>query len=104
MSPFLAADLMPPGPETLSDLVPAMGKALTGGALTGLGLPYATRYVLLLVDGMGRENLEQSRHLTPALSDMENCHDLTCQVPSTTATSLSCIGTGAAPGHHGVAG
>lgn len=31
MSSLLAADLMPPGPGTLSDLVPAMGQALTGG-------------------------------------------------------------------------
>ena len=53
MSSLLAADLMPPGPGTLSDLVPAMGQALTGGGPAGLGLPDATRYVFLLVDGMG---------------------------------------------------
>lgn len=104
MSSLLAADLMPPGPGTLSDLVPAMGQALTGGGPAGLGLPDATRYVFLLVDGMGQENLEQFRHLAPTLSEMENCHDLTCYVPSTTATSLSCIGTGAVPGRHGVVG
>ena len=45
MSSLLAADLMPPGPGTLSDLVPAMGQALTGGGPAGLGLPDATRYV-----------------------------------------------------------
>ncbi|MGK2308661.1 alkaline phosphatase family protein [Cutibacterium sp. V970] len=104
MTPLLAPDLVAPGPQTLSDLVPAMGRALTGQGPAGLGLPDAKRYVFLLVDGMGRENLEQSRYLAPTLSDMHMCHDLTCQVPSTTATSLSCIGTGAAPGHHGVAG
>ncbi len=47
MSSLLAADLMPPGPGTLSDLVPAMGQALTGGGPAGLGLPDATRYVFL---------------------------------------------------------
>ena len=104
MSSLLVADLMLPGPETLSDLVAAMGTALTGRGPAGLGLPDARRYVVLLVDGMGQENLDQSRHLAPTLSQMENCHDLTCQVPSTTATSLSCLGTGAAPGRHGVAG
>ena len=104
MSSLLGPDLMAPGPQTLSDLVPAMGRVLTGQRSAGLGLPEARRYVFLLVDGMGRENLEQSRHLAPALSDMQVCHDLTCQVPSTTATSLSCIGTGAVPGRHGVAG
>lgn len=104
MSSLLAADLMPPGPGTLSDLVPAMGQALTGGGPAGLGLPDATRYVFLLVDGMGQENLEHFRHLAPTLSEMKNCHDLTCYVPSTTATSLSCIGTGAVPGCHGVVG
>ena len=36
MSSLLAADLMPPGPGTLSDLVPAMGQALTGGGPAGL--------------------------------------------------------------------
>ncbi|WCC80775.1 alkaline phosphatase family protein [Cutibacterium equinum] len=104
MSSLLGPDLMAPGPQTLSDLVPAMGRALTGLGSAGLGLPDARRYVFLLVDGMGRENLEQSRHLAPTLSDMQMCHDLTCQIPSTTATSLSCVGTGAAPGRHGVAG
>lgn len=104
MSSLLGPDLMAPGPQTLSDLVPAMGRVLTGQRSAGLGLPEARRYVFLLVDGMGRENLEQSRHLAPTLSDMQVCHDLTCQVPSTTATSLSCIGTGAVPGRHGVAG
>ncbi|MDO4411864.1 alkaline phosphatase family protein [Cutibacterium sp.] len=109
MSSLLAPDLMAPGlmvpgAQTLSDLVPAMGQALKGQRPAGLGLPEAQRYVFLLVDGMGRENLEQSRHLAPTLSDMHMCHDLTCQVPSTTATSLSCIGTGATPGRHGVVG
>lgn len=104
MSSLLVADLMLPGPETLSDLVAAMGTALTGRGPAGLGLPDARRYVVLLVDGMGQENLDQSRHLAPTLLQMENCHDLTCQVPSTTATSLSCLGTGTAPGRHGVAG
>ncbi|MSS45605.1 alkaline phosphatase family protein [Cutibacterium sp. WCA-380-WT-3A] len=104
MSFALASDLTSPGPKTLSHLVPAMGRALLGEGPAGLGLPDATRYVLLLVDGMGRDNLEQFYHLAPILSDMQKCHDLTCQVPSTTATSLSCIGTGTVPGRHGVAG
>ena len=55
MSSLLVADLMLPGPETLSDLVAAMGTALTGRGPAGLGLPDARRYVVLLVDGMGQE-------------------------------------------------
>ena len=71
MSSLLGPDLMAPGPQTLSDLVPAIGRVLTGQRSAGLGLPEARRYVFLLVDGMGRENLEQSRHLAPTLSDMQ---------------------------------
>lgn len=96
---------------TLARLVPAIGAHLTGGSASGeaaedpFGLPHASRYVLLLVDGMGEELLEANSRLAPQLSGMQRAEaTVTCAVPSTTATSLSCLGTGCLPGRHGVLG
>jgi hypothetical protein len=92
---------------TLARLVPAIGAHLTGGSASGdpFGLPHASRYVLLLVDGMGEELLDANSRLAPQLSGMQRCEaTVTCAVPSTTATSLSCLGTGCLPGRHGVLG
>lgn len=97
----LGEGLCPPGPHTLSDLIPAMA-ARTG--VPRLGLPAARRWVVVLVDGMGSANLAEHTSLTPHLCAMSRGAELTCQVPSTTATSLSCLGTGAPPGRHGVMG
>ena len=67
MSSLLGPDLMAPGPQTLSDLVPAIGRVLTGQRSAGLGLPEARRYVFLLVDGMGPVSYT---HLTLPTSDL----------------------------------
>lgn len=92
---------------TLAQLVPAIGAHLTGGpdSRDPFGLPHGSRYVLLLVDGMGEELLEAGGRLAPQLSAMERAEEtVTCAVPSTTATSLSCLGTGCQPGRHGILG
>jgi predicted AlkP superfamily pyrophosphatase or phosphodiesterase len=59
--------------------------------------------VLLVVDGLGWEQLESRRSLTPTLSAMDG-GAITTVAPSTTATALTSISTGLPPGEHGVMG
>jgi len=95
------------GVATVAELVPAIGSRLCPGSSwqDPFGLPAASHYVLLLVDGMGEQLLDANRGLAPQLAGMDRVGaTVTCAVPSTTATSLSCLGTGAPPGRHGVLG
>ncbi len=103
----LAPEFLRPehGRSTLAQLVPAISSHLTGQGTDPFGLPDAKRYVLLLVDGMGAELLNSHSGLAPHLTSMDGHRGtVTCAVPSTTATSLSCLGTGAQPGRHGILG
>ncbi len=63
----------------------------------------ADQVVLLVLDGLGWDQLEERRHLAPTLSAMEG-GPLSSVVPSTTATALTSIATGLTPGEHGVVG
>ncbi|MEL4357509.1 MULTISPECIES: alkaline phosphatase family protein [unclassified Luteococcus] len=95
------------GHSTLSDLLPAVGAHLgvPGCQSDPLGLPAASRYVLLLVDGLGHHLLQAClRHTDYFAEVFGDAVRLTSGVPSTTATSLTCLGTGLRPGEHGMAG
>ena len=63
----------------------------------------ARQVVLLVVDGLGWEQLQERRHLAPTLAAMEG-GPITTVAPSTTATALTSIATGLAPGEHGLVG
>jgi predicted AlkP superfamily pyrophosphatase or phosphodiesterase len=63
----------------------------------------ATQVVLLAVDGLGWDQLEERRHLAPAISGMDGA-SISTVAPSTTATALSSLTLGCAPGEHGVVG
>jgi predicted AlkP superfamily pyrophosphatase or phosphodiesterase len=92
------------GRASVADLLPDALAALTGGERRLLPLPDAVRHVVLLVvDGMGRHDLDDHRHLAPTLARAPG-PVVDAPFPSTTATSLTCIGTGRAPGEHGVTG
>ena len=95
------------GRDTLADLLGSVAAHLgvPGHTWPAVDLPSARRYVVLLVDGLGHQLL--ARHLGDVdhLSELfGTAQRLTAGVPSTTATSLTCLGTGCAPGRHGVAG
>ncbi|MEP9365411.1 nucleotide pyrophosphatase/phosphodiesterase family protein [Nocardioides sp. CN2-186] len=96
------------GDRSLGDVVPAVGVALglrIDDAPTGLVLPEALAYVVLLVDGLGATLLERYAHMAPFLSTLlEEQAPATAGVPSTTATSLTSFGTGLTPGAHGLVG
>lgn len=94
------------GRSTLADLTPSLAARLgLDGARDVLGLPASDRYVLLLVDGLGWYQVRDHLAHAPYLAGLFRKADrLTSAVPSTTATSLSCVGTGLVPGAHGLVG
>lgn len=63
----------------------------------------AEQVVLLVLDGLGWEQLQERRHLATTMASMEG-HDILTVVPSTTSTALTSISTGMPPGEHGVIG
>jgi predicted AlkP superfamily pyrophosphatase or phosphodiesterase len=63
----------------------------------------ADQVVLLVVDGLGWEQLQERRHLAPTLAAMQG-GPITTVAPSTTATALTSITTGLTPGEHGLIG
>jgi predicted AlkP superfamily pyrophosphatase or phosphodiesterase len=100
------------GTASLSDVIPAAvaGFGIDGMPRTGLELAPADRVCLFLVDGLGweliRRHPDEAPFLTSLLPTSLNGtgRPLTAGFPATTATSLASVGTGLAPGRHGLAG
>lgn len=93
--------------STLADLVPSIGAHLgvAGCRDDVLGLPNAQRYVVVLIDGLGWNLVRRAIQHVPYLADLlGDASPITAAVPSTTATSLTCLGTGLPPGQHGIVG
>ena len=98
--------------RSLGDVVPAistaLGRPIAGDGRTtpsDLALPGAASYVLFLVDGLGVRLLERHADTAPYLASLlVGQQPATAGVPSTTATSLSSLGTGLTPGAHGLVG
>jgi Type I phosphodiesterase / nucleotide pyrophosphatase len=102
------------GGGSLADLMPSV--------LAVLGVPDATdllglratldgvrRVAVLLVDGLGHHLLPLAARTAPTLADvlagrLGTLATITSGFPSTTPTSLASLGTGAAPGAHGLLG
>jgi type I phosphodiesterase/nucleotide pyrophosphatase len=99
------------GQASLSDLLPAVAAGLgVPGYATGLRLEPADRVCVFLVDGMGWEALAAHPAEAPFLTSLlptslnGSGRPLTAGFPSTTASSLASVGTGLAPGEHGLPG
>ncbi|HEX4686454.1 MAG TPA: nucleotide pyrophosphatase/phosphodiesterase family protein [Nocardioides sp.] len=99
------------GGRSLADVLPAVASALgaplrdDSAAASALVLPEAPAYVVFLVDGLGADLLAAHAHAAPYLSGLLTPDATgTAGVPSTTATSLTSLGTGLTPGTHGVVG
>ena len=87
----------------LSNVVPALlGPPEAAEWLPAPALE-AKAVVLLLVDGMGWEQLQERTGLAPVLSAMEG-GPITTVAPTTTTTALTSLVTGATPGEHGLIG
>ncbi|NHB83686.1 alkaline phosphatase family protein [Tessaracoccus sp. HDW20] len=57
------------------------------------------------MDGLGWHQLrEHAEHAETMAAAMDTGRRITCSVPSTTATSLTSLGTGVPTGHHGIVG
>src|ERR1700733_4356358 len=70
-----------------------------------LGVTPARRACILLVDGLGWEQLRDHPAAAPFLSELaRNSRPLTAGFPSTTITSLASLCTGLPPGQHGMLG
>ncbi|NDL56307.1 alkaline phosphatase family protein [Phytoactinopolyspora mesophila] len=92
------------GERSLADLIPsALGALGVADEQNPLGLPPAARYCVLLIDGLGWNLFRSHTAQTPFLSSLR-AQPITCGLPSTTATSLTSLGTGLPPGRHGVLG
>jgi len=91
---------------TLAELTPSILASLgVNGAGASFELPPVRRACLLLVDGLGWENLESAPGYADFLSMlMSDARVLAAGFPATTATSLTTIGTGRPPGVHGMLG
>ncbi|BDT91047.1 alkaline phosphatase family protein [Nocardia sputorum] len=93
------------GSGSLADLFPSV--------LAGLGVPGeedrlglrldADQVCVLLVDGLGYEDLVANPAAAPFLSGLAPIR-LTAGFPTTTATSLASLGVGVPPGEHGIVG
>jgi hypothetical protein len=94
--------------RSLGDVLPAVARALgvdAGLGPTSLVLPEGRRYVVFLVDGLGYELLRDHPEDAPFLhSLLDGQAPATAGVPTTTATSLTSLGTALPPGSHGVVG
>jgi predicted AlkP superfamily pyrophosphatase or phosphodiesterase len=88
----------------ISNLVPAL---LHPGDVAPAWLPQAAhdaeRVVLLVIDGLGWNQLLPRTGLAPCLGALDG-GPITTVAPSTTATALTSITTGLPPGEHGVVG
>jgi hypothetical protein len=101
-------------PGSICDVLPAAA-ALLGvpGAVDKLGLVdqigHVDRVLVVLVDGLGWHLLPELAFDAPLLASVltdraGRLSQLVCTFPSTTPTSLVSLGTGAAPGEHGILG
>ena len=78
-----------------------------------LGLPISSNLqispspgieILFLIDGLGAQSLTKYRDAAPNISAMVPLGSAHCAFPSTTATSLTSVGTGLHPAEHGMLG
>ena len=87
----------------VSGLIPA----LLGGSTLPNWMPSlvsdASSVVLVVLDGLGWNQLEERREIVPNLASLAG-GPITTVAPSTTATALTSIATGLTPAEHGVLG
>jgi hypothetical protein len=99
--------IIPPyGAGALADLSSSVAASVgVPGYLNEAGLPPANRACLLVVDGLGWEQLRDHPAAAPFLSELaRSSRPFVAGFPSTTVTSLASICTGLPPGQHGMLG
>jgi predicted AlkP superfamily pyrophosphatase or phosphodiesterase len=92
------------GRSSLADVMPSVLASLgVDGEPNVLGLRPAHCVVVLLVDGLGWNLLRGNAGYAPFLSSLAG-RSLTAGFPTTTAASITSLGTGRPPGEHGITG
>lgn len=106
-----SAPPLPAGPpfagRSLSGVFTSAAAALGADGFTNsLQLPRTRRAVVVMVDGLGKALLKRYAGHAPFLRSVLEGDAATLQVafPTTTAASLSSLGTGLEPGRHGLVG
>jgi hypothetical protein len=96
----------PYGERTLGDLTPSLlAAAGVAGEPNPLGLDPCRGFCLLLVDGLGWEQLLAHRDVAPFMAGAADRHEpIAAGFPATTSASLASLGTGLPPGGHGLVG
>lgn len=93
------------GSASLPDLLPSL---LTGMDVAGenctLALPPAARVVVLLIDGLGAEQLAAAEDAPFLAAHFDAAATIDAGFPATTPVSLTSLGCGVPPGVHGVTG
>jgi hypothetical protein len=102
------SDPQPPAPRagagSVAQVLPDAVAAVSGAPTAALPLPEGLRaVVVLVVDGLGRDLLDDHAAVAPRLASLPGTA-LDAPFPTTTATSLTSIGTGLPPGEHGIVG
>ena len=106
-------------PATVQPIVPDYGGANVRGIVPALLGPSdwsttlpdwmpgviadANQVVLLVLDGLGWDQLQERHHVAPTIAALSG-GPITTVAPTTTATALSSIATGLTPGEHGLVG
>lgn len=106
-----SAPPIPAGPpyagRSLAAVLTSAAAALgAGGFSNALQLPRARRAAVVMVDGLGKAVLKRYGGHAPYLRSVLQADSATLQsaFPTTTAASLSSLGTGLEPGRHGLVG
>lgn len=94
------------GRSTIAEVFTSSAAALgLHGFSNPLELPAAQRICVVLVDGLGASLLRQRSGHAPFLRQfLDSSRKLGSVFPSTTAAALASLGTGLAPGQHGLVG
>src|SRR5699024_248487 len=95
--------------RNLTHVFPSLAASLGANFQNTLRLPEARSAILLLIDGLGLEQLEQYAAHAPFLrgkmkQQTTSQTEMSSVYPSTTAAGLSSLGTGLGPGEHGLIG
>ena len=98
--------MLPAAPKDvgrLSDVFTSALASVGGGGENRLRLPKVRHSVVILVDGLGFENIRNSPAYARFLNSKSE-HSIRCEFPSTTATSITGFATGVRSGVHGLIG
>lgn len=95
------------GEGSLAEVIPSIlcAMGVEGFGANALGIEAVSSACLLVIDGLGWEQLSEHRDAAPNMAAlMDAGGPVTTGFPSTTAASLGSLGTGLPPGEHGLVG